>query len=126
MTTNLPTVQSAPDPRIPILTPLLNLLKQRKFVVDLIILAVFVLSTAVPALAKYQDLLMIAFVAVTGIVLLPMTVEDVVSAVKTPFDPNAAARDVTNSLRDVLLAEIFNRLPLPPVEEQPPKVGEVG
>jgi hypothetical protein len=125
MSINLPTVQPAPDPRIPILTPLLNLLKQRKFVIDLIVLIVFVLTMAVPALAKYQDILFLVFLAITGVVLLPMTVEDVVKAWREPFNPQAAATGVTNALRDEILNFLLGKIP--PTEQPPkPPEGEVG
>jgi hypothetical protein len=128
MSINLPTVQPAPDPRIPILTPLLNLLKQRKFVIDLIVLIIFALATAFPALAKYQDILFLVFLAVTGVVLLPMTVEDIVNAWRQPFKPDQAATDVTNALRDELIKWIVSKIP-GLGEDQPPKPpdgGELG
>lgn len=124
MTTNLPTVPQAPDPRVPILTPLLNLLKQRKVVLGLIVLAVYLLTLAVPAAAKYQDLLMTAFLTIASATLIPMTLEDIVKAVKMPFNPAGAATDVTNALRDELLKGLLDRLPPPPPDEVPSVGGQ--
>jgi hypothetical protein len=69
-------VEPVKDTRIPILFPLLNLLRSRKFIVAVSSLVASVVVSLIPAIAPYTDLVVTAIIVVASVLIGGISFED--------------------------------------------------